>query len=348
ASLVDAQNSSRLDKDLTSDDSTALLTVASYPDSIRTPVLVACKNPEVLVNTEALQKSTSESFRGLVSSYNKAEQQKFWDLARYPGLITKMTAGDKKSKEELETMATAYPNAIKGTIVEYGRKHYEKLKEINKLYVGSQTEFDNVIVTYPVSVKNAYSKLLSSPDALNTLSTNMHLAVILGNMYVTNPTKTTQMLDSIRTEHAKQTAKDLEDWKNGLEKNPEAKKEMEDAGKQFIKDNSDDVYNNPSTDDAYNNDNVNNPSAANNANAPNYNYPPDMSYPIQPYPYWFGYPWWYDFPYWYPYPYWYNLGFYWSPMGMTYWGFPSPYFMHWYFFNPYHHYYYSHFSDYAL
>ena len=342
--LGSAQNTPRLDKDLTADDSTALLTVASYPDSIRNPVLLACQNPDVLVNSEALQKSTSESFRNLVSHHSKTEQQKFWDLSRYPGLIAKMTNGEKKSKEELETIASAYPAQMQGTIVEFGRKHYEKLVEINKLYANSQTQFDNLIATYPAPVKSAYSKLLTSPDAINTLSTNMHLAVILGNMNANNPKQTKTMLDSIKTEHAKQSAKDLEDWKNGLEKDPEAKKELEDAGKQFIKENgtSDDVYYNPSTDDVYNNN------AQTNNNAPNYNTQPDMSYPMQPYPYWFGYPWWYTFPYWYPYPLWFNLGFYWGPLGISFWGLPSPFFMNWYLFNPYNHYYYPHFSNYAL
>ncbi len=341
--FVNGQNEPRLDKDLTGDDSTALLTVASYPDSIRNPVLLACQNPDVLVNTEALQKSTSESFRNLVSNYNKADQQKFWDLARYPGLITKMAGREKKTKEELETLAIAYPAQMKNTIVEYGRKHYEKLTEINKLYANSQSQFDNVIATYPTPVKNAYSKLLNNPDALNTLSTNMHLAVILGNMYANNPKQTKLMLDSIKTEHAKQSAKDLEDWKKGLEQNPEAKKELEDAGKEFIKENNtDDVYYNPTIDDVYNN------TSTNNNPSNNYSTQPDMNYGVQPYPYWFGYPWWYDYPYWYPYPFWFNLGYYWGPLGITFWGFPSPYFMHWYFFNPYHHYYYSHFSDYAM
>jgi hypothetical protein len=352
--FINAQNEPRLDKDFTADDSTALLTVASYPDSIRTPALLACQNPEVLVNTEALQKSTSESFRNAVSNYTQTEQQKFWDITRYPDLISKITNGGKKSKEELETIATAYPKTMQSTIVEYGRKHYEKLIEINKLYANSQTEFNNVVATYPKPVKDAFTKLLSTPDVLNTLSTNLHLSVILGNMYVTNPKQTKATLDSIKNEHAKQSAKDLEDWKAGLEKDPQAKQEMENAAKQFIKENatSDDVYYNPATDDVYNNSsNSNTASNNNNLNDPyynNYNYPPNMGYPIQPYPYWFGYPWWYTFPYWYPYPFWFNLGFYWGPFGMTFWGLPSPFFMNWYLFNPYNHYYYPHFSNYAL
>jgi hypothetical protein len=158
-------------------------------------------------------------------------------------------------------------------------------------------------------------------------------------MYKSNPQQLTHMLDSINVEHNKQSAKDLEDWKNGLEKNPAAKQEMENAAKEFTAEKQDDYY----TDDVY----KTGPSSA-KTNPQVYTSPPNVNIVVQPYPYWFGYPWWYDYPYWYPYPYWYNCGFYWSPGGIVYMGFPSPYFMHWYFFHPYHHYYYSNFSDYCV
>jgi len=338
--LVSGQSKARLDKDFSSDDSTALLTVASYPDSVRTQVLQACQKPEVLLKTEALQKNTSQSFKNLVSNYSKEEQQNFWNLARYSGLISKIASGEKKSKEELETIAVAYPAELKKTIIEDGRKHYEVLSSINNLQVNSQKEFEKIIADYPLQTQTAYRSLLNHPDVLNTLATNMHLSVILGDMYKSNPQQTTHMLDSVNVEHTKQSAKDLEEWKTGLEKNPEAKKEMEQAAKEFTKETED--QNDNYTDDVYNT------GPSSKTNMPVYTNPPPMNYAIQPYPYWFGYPWWYDYPYWYPYPYWYNFGFYWGPGGMVYMGFPSPFFMHWYFFHPYHHYYYSHFTDYCV
>lgn len=338
--LLLSQNNSKLSKDFNSDDSTALLTIASYPDSVRTKALQACQKPEVLVKIEALQKNTSQSFRDLVSNYNKDEQQKLWDLSRQPGLINQIAFGGKKSTEELKAIAEKYPNELKKNIIDGGKKHYEALVEINNLQVNSQKEFERIIANYPAQTQTAYRGLVNHPDILNTLSTNMHLAVILGDMYTSAPQQTAHMLDSINVEHIKQSAKDLEDWKNGLENNPEAKQEMEQAAKEFTKENHPDDY---YADDVYNQ------GTPNQTNEPIYTNPPNTNYAnLQPYPYWFGYPWWYDYPYWYPYPYWYNLGFYWGPMGIVYMGFPSPYFMHWYFYSPYHHYYYSHFSDYAI
>ncbi|MGZ3862134.1 MAG: hypothetical protein ACXVPN_11460 [Bacteroidia bacterium] len=338
--IANSQNKVRLDKNLSSDDSTALLTVASYPDSIRYRVMLACQKPEVLVKTEALQKSTSQSFRELVSNFSQSEQQEFWNLSRYPALVNEVVTGGKKSKEELESISAGYPSELKKTILDAGRKHYEVLTEINNLRINSQKEFEGILSAYPEQTQTAYRGLLDHPDVLNTLSTNMHLAVMLGDMYRSNPQQLTYLLDSVKTEHKKQSSKDLEEWKNGLENNPEAKKEMEQAAKEFTKEKgADDYY----VDDVYNTG-----PAYDKPTAPVYTNPPDVNIVVQPYPYWFGYPWWFDYPYWYPYPYWYNCGFYWGPAGIVYLGFPSPYFMHWYFFHPYHHYYYSNFSDYCV
>lgn len=331
-------NEKRLDKNLNSDDSTALVTIANYPDSVRRNILLACQKPDLLVKIELLQKNSSQSFRSLIDNYSKASQQKFWDLSRYPKLINEIVTGDKKSKEELKTISLKYPEEIRTVIMEYGQKHCDVLTEMNNIYERSNNEYDKLISNDPTHIKTAYLSLRNFPDALNLLTSNMHLSVILGNMYVSDSKYTLLMLDSIKIKQDIQRAKETEDWQKGLEKNPEAKKEMEQVTKEFIKDkesdeNVDDVYYSSST---------------NNISPQTYTTAPVINYVVQPYPYWFGYPWWYDYPYWYPYPYWYNSGFYWGSSGIVYMGLPTPYFMHWYFFHHSHHYYYSHFSDYCI
>lgn len=334
---VQAQTKQNYSKSLTPDDSIALETLASYPDSIRPNIFAACKNPDFLVKTEALQKNTSELFRNLIDAYNKDEQVKFWDLARYPGLISKMAGSERKSKEELELIASQYPQEIRSTVVEYGRKHHDVLNDINALSNRTNSEFEKIIADYPDQSKASYRGLINRPDVLNTLSSNMHLSVIVGNMYTADPKQTLFMFDSIRAEQIKQSAKAKEDWKNGLEKDPEAKKEMEQAALEFIKDKEPDSQ----VDDVYN-------TAPYNPKPQVMSSPPTLNPVIYPYPYWYGYPWWYTSPYWYPYPYWYNVGFYWGSGGIVYFGYPSPFFMNWYFYHPYHHYNYSHFTNYCL
>jgi len=336
-----AQVKSRLSKNLSSEDSIGLSTIASYPDSLRPAILQACQKPEILIKAEALQKSAGQEFLRITDGYSKEEQKKLWDLTRYPGLVDEISAGGKKSKEELENLAGKYPAEIKSTVKEYGRKHYEVITEMNTLYKNSQTEFEKILAPYPPATQSAYRSLINKPDILNTLSNNMHLVVTLGEMYKTDPKQTARMLDSVRTEQSKQAVKDLEEWKEGLEKDPEAKKELEQAAREFSEETKngsgedlDDVYKTGGETKAVEKVYVTQPVITN--------------YYMQPYPYWFGYPWWYDHPYWYPYPYWYHSGFYWGPAGMVFIGFPSPFFMHWYLYHPYHHYYYPYLTDYYL
>jgi len=336
--IVKSQTKGGLEKNLNSEDSTALLTIASYPDTIRLNILEACLKPEILVKAENLQKSSSQSFREVVSEYTKEEQSKFWDLSRYPGLIEKIGTGEKKSKDDLERIASEYPSEIRSTILEYGKKNHSTITEINNLNIKTNEEFEKILAAYPDNIKTAYRKLsLHAPEGLNTLATNMHLAVMLGDMYKSDPNKTIQLLDSVKKKHEEQSAANLEDWKSGLEKNPGAKRELEKAAKEFAKENKSDEE----EDDVYR-------SASDSPKTEIKENPAIINYVVQPYPYWVGYPWWYDYPYWRPYPYWYHTGFYYGSGGITYIGLPSPYFMQWYFFHPYHHYYYSHFTDYSL
>jgi hypothetical protein len=341
AGLVQAQVSTNLQKNLNSEDSTALATIASFPDSTRKHILEASKRTDILIKTEALQKNSSMAFRDLVNDYSKEEQEKFWDLARYPGLLSKIGGKEKKSKQELETIASAYPSEIRPTINEFGKKHAAILAEIDILSKQTDDSFEKLLAGNPETTKKAYRSLISKPDALNTLASNMHLSVTLGEMYKSNPKQTSALLDSLHSAQLVQKAKDFEEWKNGLEKNPTAKYEMEKAAKEFVNDNAAraDEADAP-VDDVYHTGGNPEPTPRNN--------PPVVNYVIQPYPYWIGYPTWFDYPYWYPYPYWYHTGFYWGPAGISFVGLPSPFFMHWYFYHPYHHYHYAHFTDYSL
>lgn len=322
---VKSQESSRLLDNMIREDSTAITALALYPDGIRKNILESCTYPEILVRMESLQKNTSESFRKMLEGYPKEEQQKVWDISRYPGLISKITEGGKKNSEELNKIASDFPQEIRETAVAYGVNHYDLLVKANSLNTSSEQAFESLVFDYPEAVKNSLGELLKHPEIIKILTSDMKMSVLVGDIYKKQPQLIQHKLDSISAGHARQNAKDLEDWKNGLEKNPEAKAEMENASKEFAKEQG------------YKDNEI----GAVNEHAV-------VNYVIHPYPYWFGYPWWYDYPYWYPYPYWYDWGFYYGPAGIIYIGFPSPFFTHWYFHHPHHHYHYNHFSDYCL
>ena len=342
-----AQENAQLTKTFSAEDSLALVTIAALPDSVRPAAIEACHKPQILVKAEALQQGTSEAFRKLTADYTKEEQKKLWDLARYPALVNEIAGDGKKSKEELAAIAARYPKEIQPAVKAFGRKHYEVISEMSKLYQNSEAEFRKILAPYPESTRNAYTKLSRRPDVLHTLANNMHLAVILGEMHRTDAARTALMLDSIRMQHKQQTAKELEAWKSGLEANPRARQEMEQAAREFASETGtgsediDDVYKTPGEQSA-------GQPAPGKREAEGAEPVVGNNYYMQPYPYWFGYPAWYDYPFWYPYPYWYHTGFYWGPGGMVFIGYPSPLFMQWYLYQPYHHYYYANFTDYCL
>ncbi len=336
AHLVRSQTQQKIVDGLSSDDSSALATIAIYADSLRIDLLKACQAPELLIKTAEIQNNSSKSFRQIMDKYPKEEQENLWNLARYPELLSKIVEGGNKSKEQLNIITNSYPPEIQKIVIEYGRKHMNALNDIHLLSKKSNEEFDKLLATQTDDIKKTYHTLIRHPDVLSTLSSNIRLSNILGKLYKSDPEYTRLMLESMKIKQEMQRVKETEEWKNGLDKNPDAKKEMEQVAKEFIKDYSNDI----NDDDIYN--------TTNEKQLMVYNEPPTIYHPINPYPYWFGYPWWYDFPYWYPYPYWYNFGFYWNSSGVAYMSLPSPFFIHWYFFNPHHHYYYPHFSEYCI
>ncbi|MFI5204591.1 MAG: hypothetical protein ACHQF2_08865, partial [Flavobacteriales bacterium] len=298
--LVKAQETTQLLNNLIKEDSVAVTALALYPQNLRTQMLEACLYPESLVRIESLQKNTAENFKNILTSYSKDEQQKIWDLVRYPGLVLKISTGEKKTTAQLETIAAEYPSEMRETILHCGQQHYDLVVRIHSLLMSNEKAFETIIKEYPEKTKIALRELVKYPEAVNILTTNMRMSVLAGDIYKKQPLLIQHKLDSISTEHAQQNARDLEEWKTGLEKNPEAKKEMEASAREFAKEQG---YN----DEDMQVDNVT----------------IVVNYVCQPYPYWFGYPWWYNYPYWYPYPYWYDWGFYYGPYGIVYFGYPS-------------------------
>lgn len=324
-SVIHGQDASQLAGELMKVDSAAITALALYPGNVRKNILEVCTYPQSLVRIESLQKSTSESFRKALENYSREDQQKAWNLARYPELASKLALKGKGTNEELEKVVSEYPEEIRQTAREFVKTHHDLLRKMEALNVSSIQAFEAVIIEYPEPVKNSLRELVKYPELINILTGNMKMSVLVGDIYRRQPKMIMDKLDSISIGHAAQNAKDLEEWKAGLEKNPEAKKEMEQASKEFAKEQG------------YTEDDLAVKSEA-----------VVVNYVIHPYPYWYGYPWWYDYPYWYPYPYWYDWGFYYGPYGIVYIGFPSPFFSFWYFHHPPHHYRYNHFSDYCV
>ena len=157
----------------------------------------------------------------------------------------------------------------------------------------------------------------------------MNLTILLGDSYEKDPEHIKSELDSLNLVLAEKKAREINEWKEYLEANPEAMEEFEQASEAFARDQG---YEERLYDDNY--------------------YTEDKVREVyvttywQPYPYWFGWPWWYGYACWYPYPWWYHWGYYYGPANViVFVDLPSPYFMYWHFHHYAHFYYYPHFTD---
>jgi hypothetical protein len=320
-----AQSDSELLKQLTAEDTNALHALALYPENIRTVIYEACVYPELLVRLGTIQKNTASSFQNIVSGLSREQQEEIWDLTRYPGLIGKLAEGGRKSEKEIKSILVSYPEEIHETARSYGRNEYPLLVRINDLDKESEKYFEDAIKEYPEPTKKAYRELVNYPEVISILNENLKLTILVGNIYKRNPKLVKQHMDALSLEVARNNAKEFENYKNGLEKNPEAKKEMESAAKNYA------------IEQGYEEDElvIRNETVI-------------VNYVTYPYPYWYGYPTWYAHSYWYPYPYWYDWGFYFTPNGIVYIGMPSWWYMQWYYFYYPNYYYYPYYTDYCV
>ena len=303
--------------------------IALYPQRERAALLEASLHPEILVRMENIRKSTEEQFREKVKTLQEEDQKKIYNLARYPDLMTRICEGSKRmTNQEMKELLQAYPEEIHEDAMAINQKYFDQLKEIQQMYRQADDAFQTMVSAYPESVRASYYQLLSLPAVVSVLTDNMSMTVLLGDIYSKHPEQLTKELDSLNVVLAEQQAKELSDWKQELEEDPEAMAEYEKAAKEFAADQGydDEVYNGPApdvyADQVY------------------------VDYIWQPYPYWFGWPYWYTYPCWYPYPYWYHWGYYYGPGDVVFFvGFPSSFFIGWTFYDDHHFYHYPHFTD---
>ena len=83
------------------DDSVDVNTLALYPAATRENIFIVSSHSEGLLKIEDAQKKSQETFRNMIASYSKEDQQKIWNLTRYNDLLPALsTANGNKNKTE--------------------------------------------------------------------------------------------------------------------------------------------------------------------------------------------------------------------------------------------------------
>lgn len=326
-------------KEMAREDQEIISALTLYPKEIRELIFEASTHPETLIKLANVQNRTSGQFKSLMQNQPEEVQRKAWEMTRYPGLIDKLV----KEPGNDDAIIGQYPADVQETAKSMVKTNLSLLQEIARLDALSQSTFARIVGELPENDRATFNELIKYPEILDLLNQNIELTILGGDLYKKDPELVRRHADSLNLVYSRQHALELEDWRNKLENDPEAVSELKEATAEFAKeygfDESEITQNQEQqvVDDLYYDDEE-------------YDYDEPQTRVVEHhyyhYPYWFGYPYWYSYPYWRPYPFWYECGYYWNPYGaIVVYHMPSPFFMHWYFYRPYHHYRYTHLSN---
>ncbi len=343
-----AQSSDALLARLIEEDKASIDALVLYPDATRNDILQASQYPELVVRISEMQKLTSQQFSDLLSPYAQADQERFWELARYPQLVQDLAAKGGIKEDALKD----YPEIVQTDARWADKGQRDVMVKMDGLYDASQNAFETLLSTYPAAAQKSFRNLVNLPEVLSILSDDLKMTVLVGDLYKRDPAWVIHKLDSLNVEVARKNAEELQAWRDSLSANPQALKEFQESSEEFRQasgapaateqqvtqytTNNNYYYgNNNAYNTGYN-------GGYNNGYYGGYNY-------YNPYPWWYGYPTWYDYPYWYPQPYWSHSGYYYGAGGVIIvYGMPSPYYTHWYFNQPWHHSHYPHLTHHML
>lgn len=327
--MMFAQTDKALLGQLAEENKKSVEALALYPEDARLAILEASKYPEVLIKMKNAQEKTSAAFRTLIEDYPRNTQVVFYDLSRYPGLVTALVAG-QNDPNAMRQALEAMPPAKRDEAFGVAERQMATLTKIDNLLNTSQRTFEQMIAAYPAPAKGAFQKLLSLPEVVDILNEDLRFTVLVGDLYKEDPAWVLQKVDSLNLVVAREHAEELDNWKNTVENDPNARSEFQAAAREYASEYgyTDEVYD-IVDDDLY----YEEPQSPVVYNYYSYNYP-----------YWFGYPWWAPQPCWRPYPYWWYWGFYPYHQTVVIVYLPSHHFMHWYFWHPHHHHRYNRLS----
>ena len=295
---------------LAMEDDQIITSIAPYSADMRAAILDVSQYPQALVKLERLQARTSQSFQDLVANYPRQEQEKLYQVSRFPETISQLVITGKGNADRVKPYLKDFPEQLQTEILDVYNNHYDDLVKMDNIYQSSQGTMQLVTEKYPASVQDNFKKILTNPDVMSLLTDHINQTVSLGDAYKSDPKGIMQQLDDTNKQLTDQTDKDLTAYKDAVAKDPKLQDEMKTAADDY--------------------------SAQTGQNNNIQNNVPNTYYDNYPYPYWFGYPYWYSSPMWYMRPYYYNTGFYYGAGGnMIIVGMPSAGYARWFYHRGY-------------
>ena len=211
----------------------AVESLALYPEDTRDAILGVCLHPELVAAAGELQAEISGDFQELLVDLPREEQQKLWELVRFPGLVDALAAGERKSASEIRELAKDYSEEIRTAAEQLGRDRTELLREIRGLRRRAELGVDALLRIYPLETQADFRKLLERPEILSLLHQNPELTRRLGDRYRRDPEETKQLLAELGRDAEERNREALEEWVRELEEDPEAEAELRQAAEEF-------------------------------------------------------------------------------------------------------------------
>ncbi|MEZ4330153.1 MAG: hypothetical protein R3F35_00220 [Myxococcota bacterium] len=284
--------------------------IAAFDPAERHAALVAAGQPEDLLEIAEIQRGSADAFAELLDGLPREDQERVWDLVRYPGLVADLARGGAKSDTELERIAARHPEEIRAAIRREGRARYATWVEIYALDLEAEQAFADVLARHPSEVRAAFERLRGRPELLSVLTENVGVATRIGAAYREDPMRVEARFDDLHQTVLARKRDREQEWAKELQ-DPEAREALRTAAQDFADDNGY-VLDDGTT-------------------VPTRTVYVHHYADVYAYPYWFGYPTWYAYPYWYPATVWTHLGFRIGGGGLYVGlGLPSPYFLGWY------------------
>ena len=288
------------------EDRTTIDAIAGCEKKIQPHLLLVSQTPELLNKIEELQKRSQDQFKNIIERYDRDAQAAFYDIARYPNMISDLVNHGRPSESEVDRIVLNYPQEIRDVTKRNAIRYFDVLLQIERLNNEIDRAFRNALASYPVQTQESVNVLLAYPEIVSALVNDKPFTTVLGEVYREDPAWLNNQIAQISNQLGNRNREDLEAYRNQIQKDPEAYNEMLDASDKFSSENKEVRYLN------------------------NYQGPVVEAQMVNSYPYWFGYPYWYSDPYWRPRPVYYHTGIYRNQYGnIEIVGLPSGFFLHW-------------------
>ena len=288
------------------EDRTTIDVIAGSDRKIHPQILRISETPELLNKIEELQQRSQNQFKTIIDRYDRDTQSAFYEMARYPNMISDLVRSGRPTDAEADHIISNYPQDIQEITRNNAVRYFDVLLQIERLNNEIDRAFQNALEPYDMQTRESVNVLIGYPEIVSALVNDKPFTALLGEAYREDPVWVTNRIDQISREVADRNRQDLDAYKNQIKNDPQAYNEMLEASERFARERNEVRY------------------------LDSYGDPIVETRVVNCYPYWFGYPYWYSDPYWRPRPVYYHTGIYRNQYGnVEIIGLPSGFFLHW-------------------